>query len=800
NESMLESPKQIDPSTPGSQLARPIRNPSDAVSSGTFETCQVCNDAVYPTECLLVERRLLHPQCLKCRDCGRPLRVSDYNKFAGHFYCKPHFDRLVRTSQTSPVRELPPSSASLASIMRQSLESLGDNPRQFLSRGYRDPTGYSPSQRLLAQQLPSSPPEATPSAREFPITSTPRPDTSYTASTDRLIGLSPYCPVDPEASALDTLPPISRASSKDPFRKVYFQLPYYEENPQPTHIYATPNQIKYRQARPLRDSPPKTVPLETSGRARRHSAASSNPLPLLRTPPAPSAAQPKPAARPWFAGPPPPLYQRLKSYEEAIQRSTQPVAIAGRGAHQQAKPKLHKPSSTALSSTYPPHRGALTFAQLRSTFEPKQQSQTPVTATRSLESHRSGPQQPLRCDTTDALTPVHAQGRLVAPVRLQHTQSKPQLLSQNPYCASCGRRCSLMDQLVYDQMVYHPSCFRCCKCSRLLTSRSCQKAKDRLWCLTGCLAMTPTKTEATKADQSARQSALYIPSHSTTQLTNRDSTASSEHPVLEPDTTGHDPRPYAFLTPSPLLLSDTKESRPSTRLASSVPKADVRVPLPPTLASSPNRTNATPNPPLPSPAPCTMVTNDPLPAKVPLKQRPSSSASSHAASHHAGPPEDVDVRSIDASKSSDQAYPSPITTPTSRNNSNSSTNATHPLAQEHNTRTTPTPNGPSGPNRIDTLPSPTTPKSDLVKQSVSTRGDLPDSDDIPACHTSPKRGGALGRRSLDARPPLIASGVAHQLLLDACHRVLSSDEFRSLYHYIKHLESRTDLLVATDEA
>ncbi|KAJ1968795.1 hypothetical protein H4R34_006230, partial [Dimargaris verticillata] len=182
--------------------------------------------------------------------------------------------------------------------MRQSLESLGDNPRQVLSRSCRDPTGYSPSQRLLARQLPSSPAEATLGAREFPITSTPRPDTSYTSSTDRLISLSPYCPVDPEASALDTLPPISRASSKDPFRKVYFQLPYYEDNSQPTNIYATPNQIKYRQARPLRDSPPKAVLAETPGRARRHSAASSNPLPLARTPPAPSVVQPKPTTRP----------------------------------------------------------------------------------------------------------------------------------------------------------------------------------------------------------------------------------------------------------------------------------------------------------------------------------------------------------------------------------------------------------------------------------------------------------------------------------------------------------------------
>ncbi|KAJ1971236.1 hypothetical protein H4R34_005806 [Dimargaris verticillata] len=360
-----------------------------------------------------------------------------------------------------------------------------------------------------------------------------------------------------------------------------------------------------------------------------------------------------------------------------------------------------------------------------------------------------------------------------------------------------------MDQLVYDQLVYHPNCFRCCKCSRLLTSRSCQKANDRLWCLTGCLAVPQTKPEATNTDESTRQTALYIPSHPAAQSAtppNRDSTAPSGMTTADPIVMVHDSRPYAFLTPSPLLLTDTKESRPSTRLVSRASKTDAQAPPPPRLASPPNRASATPNRPLPSPETCTMVTKGPLPTGAPLEQRPSSSVSNRGTLHHSGPSGDVDDQNTDPLKPSDQAYPSPITTPTSRNTSTLPTNATHTLAQETNTRTTPTPSIPSGFNPSDTLPSPTTPKPDSAEQPASTKEDLPNYGTIPTRHISPRRGGAVGRLSLDAKPQLITSGVAHQLLLAACHRVLSSDEFRSLYHYIKHLESRTDLLVATDES
>ncbi|OWK54232.1 Xin actin-binding repeat-containing protein 2 [Lonchura striata] len=86
------------------------------------ETCKLCQQRVYPMECLVADKQNFHKSCFRCHHCGSQLRLSgqheteavdmgiqhkthflpfgslgNYASLHGKIYCKPHFKQLFKS-------------------------------------------------------------------------------------------------------------------------------------------------------------------------------------------------------------------------------------------------------------------------------------------------------------------------------------------------------------------------------------------------------------------------------------------------------------------------------------------------------------------------------------------------------------------------------------------------------------------------------------------------------------------------------------------------------------------------------
>ncbi|KAI3640434.1 hypothetical protein MIR68_001312 [Amoeboaphelidium protococcarum] len=61
------------------------------------ELCVACQKRVYPAEKLLVDKQIMHTECLKCAECLKKLTLATYNSWDGQYYCKAHFNKIDKT-------------------------------------------------------------------------------------------------------------------------------------------------------------------------------------------------------------------------------------------------------------------------------------------------------------------------------------------------------------------------------------------------------------------------------------------------------------------------------------------------------------------------------------------------------------------------------------------------------------------------------------------------------------------------------------------------------------------------------
>ncbi|NWT53184.1 XIRP2 protein, partial [Erythrocercus mccallii] len=61
------------------------------------ETCKLCQQRVYPMECLVADMQNFHRSCFRCHHCGSQLSLGNYASLHGKIYCKPHFKQLFKS-------------------------------------------------------------------------------------------------------------------------------------------------------------------------------------------------------------------------------------------------------------------------------------------------------------------------------------------------------------------------------------------------------------------------------------------------------------------------------------------------------------------------------------------------------------------------------------------------------------------------------------------------------------------------------------------------------------------------------
>ncbi|KFQ75533.1 Xin actin-binding repeat-containing protein 2, partial [Phaethon lepturus] len=61
------------------------------------ETCRLCQQRVYPMECLVADKQNFHKLCFRCHHCGTQLSLGNYASLHGKIYCKPHFKQLFKS-------------------------------------------------------------------------------------------------------------------------------------------------------------------------------------------------------------------------------------------------------------------------------------------------------------------------------------------------------------------------------------------------------------------------------------------------------------------------------------------------------------------------------------------------------------------------------------------------------------------------------------------------------------------------------------------------------------------------------
>ncbi|NWQ89244.1 XIRP2 protein, partial [Burhinus bistriatus] len=61
------------------------------------ETCRLCQQRVYPMECLVADKQNFHKSCFRCHHCSSQLSLGNYAALHGKIYCKPHFKQLFKS-------------------------------------------------------------------------------------------------------------------------------------------------------------------------------------------------------------------------------------------------------------------------------------------------------------------------------------------------------------------------------------------------------------------------------------------------------------------------------------------------------------------------------------------------------------------------------------------------------------------------------------------------------------------------------------------------------------------------------
>ncbi|NXX87247.1 XIRP2 protein, partial [Urocolius indicus] len=61
------------------------------------ETCRLCQQKVYPMECLVADKQNFHKSCFRCHHCSSQLSLGNYASLHGKIYCKPHFKQLFKS-------------------------------------------------------------------------------------------------------------------------------------------------------------------------------------------------------------------------------------------------------------------------------------------------------------------------------------------------------------------------------------------------------------------------------------------------------------------------------------------------------------------------------------------------------------------------------------------------------------------------------------------------------------------------------------------------------------------------------
>ncbi|XP_040459779.1 xin actin-binding repeat-containing protein 2 [Falco naumanni] len=61
------------------------------------EMCKLCQQRVYPMECLAADKQNFHKSCFRCHHCGSQLSLGNYASLHGKIYCKPHFKQLFKS-------------------------------------------------------------------------------------------------------------------------------------------------------------------------------------------------------------------------------------------------------------------------------------------------------------------------------------------------------------------------------------------------------------------------------------------------------------------------------------------------------------------------------------------------------------------------------------------------------------------------------------------------------------------------------------------------------------------------------
>lgn len=77
--------------------------------SGTQQNCKVCEKIVHVVDQLTADGATYHQACFRCKQCQRPLKLSEYSSFEGWPYCKPHFAQISNKSPQGAKLPIPKS-------------------------------------------------------------------------------------------------------------------------------------------------------------------------------------------------------------------------------------------------------------------------------------------------------------------------------------------------------------------------------------------------------------------------------------------------------------------------------------------------------------------------------------------------------------------------------------------------------------------------------------------------------------------------------------------------------------------
>uniref|UniRef100_A0A672TPL0 LIM zinc-binding domain-containing protein n=1 Tax=Strigops habroptila TaxID=2489341 RepID=A0A672TPL0_STRHB len=70
---------------------------ADKLQTQENEMCRLCQQRVYPMECLVADKQNFHKSCFRCHHCGSQLSLGNYASLHGKIYCKPHFKQLFKS-------------------------------------------------------------------------------------------------------------------------------------------------------------------------------------------------------------------------------------------------------------------------------------------------------------------------------------------------------------------------------------------------------------------------------------------------------------------------------------------------------------------------------------------------------------------------------------------------------------------------------------------------------------------------------------------------------------------------------